>query len=50
MSEALERAQVLELNARRALWSMLTFWTLVPLLGVAGGIIVLTAWGIAKVT
>lgn len=50
MSEALERAQVAELQARRNMWTMLTFWSLVPLLGVVLALVVLAAWGIAKVT
>lgn len=50
MSEALERAQIAELQARRNMWTIFTFWSLVPLLGVAGGIVVLVVWGIAKVT
>lgn len=50
MSEALERAQVAELNARRNMWTLLTFWSLVPLVGVALAMIFFTVWGIAKVT
>ncbi|MES2211342.1 MAG: hypothetical protein V4515_14360 [Chloroflexota bacterium] len=50
MGEALERAQVRELNARANMWTMLTFWSLVPLCGLALGALVLVVWGIASVT